>query len=296
MKRSARFLLAGITICGALLTGCASTPRWPAITPEPAAQPMPGRWVWAELFTADAAAAKRFYGDVFGWQFESLGVGRHGYSLVRADGQPIAGILQKEPKAEATTAGRWLGLLSVADVDRAAELASAAGGKVLLAPRDLAGRGRVAILADPEGARFGVLRAEGGDPPDVFPAYDTWGWRELWARDAGAMAAFYRPLADYKVAPQPKADGIVEYHLVAAGYPRAGILQVDAADLPSAWLPYIRVRDLHETLGRVEQAGGELLVAPDPGIRQGRVAVIRDPLGAALGIAEWDEAEGQDRQ
>ena len=49
-------------------------------------------------------------------------------------------------------------------------------------------------------------------------------------------------------------------------------------------------------MGRVEQAGGELLVAPNPGIRQGRVAVIRDPLGAALGIAEWDEAQGQDRQ
>lgn len=253
---------------------------------------MPGRWVWAELFTADAAAARRFYGEVFDWQFETLGVGRGGYTLVRTAGQPIAGIVEKAKTAEATTAGRWLGLVSVADVDRAAELATAAGGTVLLKPRDLAGRGRVAILADPEGARFGALKAEGGDPPDVFPSYDTWLWRELWAKDARRMAEFYRPLGDYAVTSQsPTGDDRVEYYLEAAGYPRAAILEVGDVDLPSAWLPYLRVRNLQETIRRAEQAGGELLLAPDPGIRQGRVALIRDPLGAALGIAEWEEPE-----
>lgn len=89
--------------------------------------------------------------------------------------------------------------------------------------------------------------------------------------------------------------GREEIFLEAAGYPRAAIVRTDALELPSAWLAYVRVADLAATLAKVEPAGGEILVAPDPQIRDGRVAIIRDPLGAALGIAQWS-VEEEERQ
>jgi predicted enzyme related to lactoylglutathione lyase len=149
----------------------------------------------------------------------------------------------------------------------------------------------VSLLADPEGARFGVLRALGGDPPDLFPVSGEFLWRELWARDAAAMADFYAALSgtrsqrvDSDAVPTP------EWHLLAAGYPRAGILQEPSDGLPSAWLHYVRVDNLEQALARVVEHGGSVILYPDDGIRDGAVAIVADPQGAALGLAEWRES------
>jgi predicted enzyme related to lactoylglutathione lyase len=274
-----------------LLAACASTPQWPGVTAQPTGETTPGRWVWAELFTADVAAARAFYGQVFGWGFRTVGDGPDAYTLIDNRGTPIAGMIHRAADADATRSARWLGLLSVASVDAAAEHARQAGGTVGVAPRQLPGRGRVALIADPEGARFGVLRSQTGDPPDVFPPPGGWLWRELWARDGAAMAAFYAPLGGYDVRLVDAGGGPAERRLLAGGYPRAGILELQFEGLPSAWLHYVRVANLEDTLERVRRAGGTVLVAPAPDIRQGRVALVADSLGAAVGIAEWDEAE-----
>lgn len=288
------FVVAAVAIGAALLTGCASTQRWPSITAQPTGQHTPGRWVWAELFAAEVAEAKRFYAEVFAWSFDTQGGGPEAYTLIRAGDRPIAGIVHKEKPADARHAGRWLGVLSVADTDRAAEQAVSGGGRILVAPRDFPGRGRAAVLEDPEGARFGVLHSESGDPADVFPEVDTWLWRELWAEDIDKMAEFYRPLGGYRVSRQVKVGGVDEIYLEAGGYARAGILDAERVGLPSAWLLYVRVEDLSGTLDRVKRSGGEVLLAPSPDIREGRVAIVRDPLGAVLGLAQWSEApEGE---
>ncbi len=292
--KSKRSLLVGIVIGVALLTAC-TTGRWPAITTEPSAQHIPGRWVWAELFATDLEPEKRFYSEVFGWRFEAVDTAPGAYELIYAGDRPIGGAWRKTATADATQRSRWLSVMSVTDVDEVAAKTTGAGGKVMVAPRQLSGRGRAAVLADPEGARFGVLHSETGDPVDAFPALDTWLWHELWARNPGRMAEYYRTVGGYSLAPQAPTEGREEIFLEAAGYPRAAIVRTDALELPSAWLAYVRVADLAATLAKVEPAGGEILVAPDPQIRDGRVAIIRDPLGAALGIAQWS-VEEEERQ
>src|SRR5512137_1023870 len=167
-----------------LAVGCiAPKTQWPAISEVPTDVRIQGRWVWGELFADNVEAEKAFYGTVFGWQFASYGTGTNVYTVVRVDGRPIAGIVHFAKPADARRSARWLPLMSVPDAARAAEQAVAGGGKVLVPSRTLPGRGDVAVLADPEGAIFGVIRSATGDPADVFPSENAWFWLELWAQD-----------------------------------------------------------------------------------------------------------------
>ena len=72
------------------------------------------------------------------------------------------------------------------------------------------------------------------------------------------------------------------------------MLELERKDLPSTWLPYIRVEDLQQILARIEQAGGSIVVPPSPTVRDGKVAVFLDPLGAALAVAQWTEEDGEE--
>jgi len=184
--------------------------------------------------------------------------------------------------------------MSVPDAARAAQQAAASGGKVLVPAKTLPGRGEMAVLADPEGALFGVIHSASGDPLDAFPSDNAWFWLELWAKDAARMAEFYGPLGAYTVSRQEGPGDRPELHLVAAGYPRAGVLEIERTDVPSTWLPYVRVKDLQQTVASIERAGGRIVVAPSPEVRGGKVAVFLDPSGAAVAVAEWkDEDSGE---
>ena len=298
MRRS---LIIMLLLAGAVLSfagGCmkAPAPQWPAVAEPPTGIHTPGRWVWAELISDNVDAAKTFYQEVFGWKFESTGSGKDAYTLVRVDGRPIAGIVHLAKPADAVQSARWLPFMSVPDAARATQQAADAGGRVLLPSKALPGRGDVAVLADPEGAIFGVIRSVSGDPADMFPFENAWIWLELWAKDAAKMAEFYRPLGGYTVARQEGPGDRPELHLVMGGFPRAGVLEIERADVPSTWLSYVRVKDIHKAVAGIERAGGRIIVPPSPEIRNGKVALFLDPLGAAVAVAEWkdgNEGEGK---
>src|SRR5512139_1712129 len=163
-------IVSTIALAGMLLFlagGCTTPgPRWPAISEAPTDVHVQGRWVWGELFADNVEAEKSFYGDVFGWQFDNIGVGKDVYTLARVNGRPIAGIIHFAKPANAVRSARWLPLMSVPNAAQAAQQAAASGGKVLVPSKVLPGRGEVAVLADPEGAIFGVIHAASGDPAD----------------------------------------------------------------------------------------------------------------------------------
>lgn len=273
--------------------GCTTT-RWPAITEEPTALHTPGRWVWSELFTEDVAAASAFYGKVFDWEFHKADDGD--YVLAVADGRPVAGMVTHVSDKDNGRSAQWLRLMSVDSPEKTVAALSGSGAEITLDPRRLEGRGEVAVITDPEGALFGIMHSDSGDPPDGLPPIGGWLWQELWADDVNAMADFYRGIGDYEVQmPQDDlafGDDRQEIYLVAQGYPRAGIVEQKRDDLPSAWLPYVRVADLDQVLARATAAGAGVLVAPSPDIRGGRIAVFADPQGAPVGIAVWPDDEG----
>jgi uncharacterized protein len=118
---------------------------------------------WTELYTSDAAAAKAFYADVFGWTTEDNDMGGGMiYTVVSpANGAKDAmqgGIMQLSP--EMTAAGetsRWGVYFEVADCDAVVAKAVELGSRVIMGPESLEGVGRMAALLDPHGAPFSVI-------------------------------------------------------------------------------------------------------------------------------------------
>jgi len=115
----------------------------------------PGAMTWHELTTRDPAAARSFYGDVFGWSFEEKEYERGAYTIISLGGEGVGGITDRIPT---DAPAHWLVYFAVEDADETVEEAKQRGGEVLAGPFDIAEVGRIAALKDPWGAVFAVIQ------------------------------------------------------------------------------------------------------------------------------------------
>jgi len=247
---------------------------------------LPGKVTWLDLATEDPASARAFYGAVFGWKFRDIEGAPASYAIAKNGSGKVAGIFRHARPIGASVGGRWLALISVPDVMRAAQLVRDRGGQVLLAPKTVAGRGTHAVFRDPEGAVFGVLAAEGGDPPDTPVEEGDVFWLDLFTTDPAKAGAFYAALAGYQV-DRGEIAGRERTLLSTNGIARAGIAQAPASAGHAEWLPYILVADVPTTLTRVRENGGRVLLSPRPELLDGQLAVIADREGAIIGVVSW---------
>lgn len=119
---------------------------------------------WNELVSADTAASREFYAELLGWSAREVPAAGGGtYTLFSENGSEVAGMLAPPDETWAAAAGapRWFAYMAVEDIDAAAARAAELGGAVLRPPFDIPGVGRIAIVADPAGAAFGLLQAGG---------------------------------------------------------------------------------------------------------------------------------------
>ncbi|MCF4135783.1 VOC family protein [Streptomyces sp. Tue 6430] len=125
----------------------------------------PGSLCRVELYTPDIAAAAAFYHAALGLETAGVPFPTGTYTSVNPAGAGEESMfggfvpLADDP-AEAPYPAYWLPYVEVADVDAVAARAGELGGVVRTAPADVAGVGRTARLADPDGARFAVIRSE----------------------------------------------------------------------------------------------------------------------------------------
>jgi predicted enzyme related to lactoylglutathione lyase len=186
---------------------------------------------------------------------------------------------------------RWFGYISVRNVERAKETVLESGGKVLIEPHELAERGEQAVFADTEGAVFGVVKSSSGDPPDFLADPGDWIWIQLLSRDAHRAAEFYRAVGGYEIVENIEPNRVSDYVLASEGYARATVRAIPAANAQTqpTWLPFVRVKSVPESVALAKQLGGKVLIEPRPDLLDGKVAVIADPTGAAIGIMEWHQ-------
>jgi hypothetical protein len=276
---------------GALSPGAESAelPPLPPLVSVPGNPRLPGKFVWADLVTDDVAAARKFYADLFGWTFRDLG----GYVIAANETRPLGGLFQRpRPEGRPEARPRWFGFLSVASVERAERAVAKAGGRVLVAPRNLPSRGEQAVFADAEGAIFGVLKSSSGDPKDFQAEPGDWIWIQLLSRDGRKAAAFYRDVGGYKVVENTTANRLSDFVLTSKGYARATVRTIppEQEKVRPTWLPFVRVTNVVESVAKARQLGGTVLVEPKPESLEGRAAVVADPTGAAIGLLEWSDA------
>jgi predicted enzyme related to lactoylglutathione lyase len=115
---------------------------------------------WNELVTRETSMVGKFYSAVFGFEAEAVVSADFDYLTLHLAGHPVAGIHGVGQALPRDRGSHWMTYFAVADTDEAARHVVELGGHVVRGPRDSA-YGRLATVADPEGAVFTVIRTAG---------------------------------------------------------------------------------------------------------------------------------------
>ncbi len=248
-----------------------------------APEPLLGKIVWNDLITEDVDAARRFYGELFGWSFESASRrDDRPYVVARSGRALVAGIVQVPRPSGGVSYSRWLPYASVNDVDAAVAKAKMEGGTVAVASRQV-GIGRVAVIVDAEGAVIGLARSRIGDPDDstTAPGPGRVVWTELLANDPEAASRFYARVIGYVPHTIERHGG--PYILLSyGGVDRAGIFRNPSEQAAPTWLTSFGVDDPVAAAARVQALGGKVILPVSPQLRDGTMALVEDPTGAIL--------------
>lgn len=276
------------------LTGCAVVaPNLPAITDEPTGARHNGRFVWHDLLTTTPEASRKFYGELFGWEFENPGInlgfgGDGSYMLIRHNGRLIGGMVDANTMNRDVNISQWISVMSVDDINSAAERVVADGGEILTAPTDVGSRGTLAVATSPDGALFALVKTKDGDPAESEPVTNGWLWNELWTDDVDGAANFYKGIAGLTVDDREVQDSNATYRLLVAGdKPRAGILTMPFDGERPVWVSYIRVENPAAITTRVDGLGGKVIVDVQDRSIGGQAAMIAGPSGAGVALQTW---------
>lgn len=245
-----------------------------------------GRFTWFDLMTRDVAGAKAFYEKVAGWKSAPA---HEIYDFWAVGDDTFGGVAQlgKHPRALGDTP-HWLAYVATRDVDATARKAEELGGKILVLPTDIPA-GRFAILADRQGAVFALF---GEDGEITAPPRDQMGrfsWAELHTTDWEDAWRFYSELFGWKPTHAqdmgPEFGGT--YFMFSTGGPDSlGGMSNTAAlsKRPPFWLHYFNVADVDRSVALIRELGGAVDHGPYDIPGGDRVALCRDPQGAAFAI------------
>ena len=253
-----------------------------------------GTFSWVELATTDPDDAKRFYGELFGWQAEDEEVPGGGiYTTARLDGESVAAITeQPERQRTAEIPPNWFNYVTVTDVNASAARVGELGGTVHAGPFDVMDTARVAVVADPTGAMVGLWEARSSIGAERVNDPGCLTSNELATDDVDAASTFYRELFGWSIEEVDTGGGprywVIQHDGAAQGR-NGGIRELGRAEDSATpnWVPYFTVESVGDTLARADELGGSTLMPATP-IPAGRFATVRDPQGTVFSIFEGD--------
>jgi len=236
-----------------------------------------GRIVWHSLLTTDVERATTFYTGLFGWGIEVFMPGEMDYPMIASGGTQHGGFGPLDPATGAPP--HWTAFVAVDDLDAALRRVRDAGGRVLGEVMDVPTVGRMAPVADPEGAVINAFQPEGGGsaPEGVFV------WDEVYAGDTERAKGFYGTVFGWGAETSDMGPtGAYTVFTSASGRQVAGLM-TPPQGVPPSWLTYVGTNDVDGTAQRATELGGRVLM-PAIELPIGRFAVLQDPTGAAVGV------------
>jgi hypothetical protein len=277
---------------------------------------IPGVPCWVDTSQPDPEAAVAFYAGLFGWELEDVmppdAEGR--YFMARIRGKNVAAIGSSPPGAPPMAV--WNTYIAVADADETAAKAREAGGAVMMEPFDVMDAGRMAVLADPEGAVFCVWQARRNPGAELVNEHGTVNFNGLNTRDVASAKAFYGSVFGWRTLSLPggvemwtlpgygdhlsERDPELRERVLESGGP-AGFEDVvgaitlipeDQAELPAHWSVTFGVDDADAIAAKATELGGTVIAPPfdAPWVR---MTVIAGPQGATF-IASKFEPENRE--
>jgi len=250
----------------------------------------PGVPCWVDTWQPDADAAVGFYTGLFGWEAEetaSAGSGRRHF-MCRLRGRDVAGIGSPPPDGPPSAWGTYVW---VEDADATAARAREAGGRVVVEPFESLDGGRMAIVADPAGAVFGVWRPGVHKGAQLVNEPGAWSMSQLNTTDPEGAKTFYGALFGWET----DTFGDIAMWLVpgyVGGEPEQPVSREVVATMGPAesdtephWSIDFWVRDADAAAASAAALGGEV-IAPPFETPVGRTGVIADPAGAAFSVSQ----------
>jgi predicted enzyme related to lactoylglutathione lyase len=271
---------------------------------------MPGVPCWVDTSQPDPDAAAAFYGGLFGWDLENAmppeAPGK--YFMARLRGGEVAAV-SSQPEG-APPMAVWNTYIWVDSADETASKVRDAGGQVLTEPFDVMGAGRMAVLADPEGAVFCVWQAKDHRGARIVNEPGSLNFNGLKTRDVDGAKSFYGSVfgwetlsvgGGFEMWRLPGYGDFLEQsdpglrERMAEGGGAAGFEDVvatlnpiaeDQLDVPAHWSVTFAVDSADETADKAAQLGGQVIVPPfdAPWVR---MTVIADPQGATFTASKF---------
>ena len=278
---------------------------------------LPGVPCWLDIMQPDPEAAKEFYGELFGWEFENAAPegSPEPYHIARIRGRNVAAI-GGPPAAGALP--MWNTYTAVESADRAVTRVRQAGGTVISEPMDVPDAGRMAVFADAEGAVFSVWEAGAFIGAQVVNEPGTWNFSELHTGDTQAAARFYRSVFDWDVLDfgvgtsaytffrlagygaflaksNPEFGERIAADESAAAFADVVATLVDesseqAVTNPPQWTVTFAVDDADAIAAEAERLGGKIIVPPFDS-EPVRMTVMADPQGAIFTASKFQPRE-----
>jgi predicted enzyme related to lactoylglutathione lyase len=271
---------------------------------------MPGVPCWVDTDQPDPQAAIEFYGGLFGWVFDERSPGgmSGSYYVAQVRGRDVAGVGTKSKDAERPTA--WNTYVSVESADEGARKVKEEGGSVLTDAFDIAGAGRMAVVADRQGAAFSLWQPEGMIGAQLVNEPGTLNFNELNTRDPEDAKSFYGRVFGWETLGLDggftmwtlpgygdhleERDPELRKRMAETGAP-AGFedvvaslnpIPVDQSQVRPHWSATFAVDDADAVAERAAELGGQVIVPPfdAPWVR---MTVITDPQGATFTASKF---------
>jgi predicted enzyme related to lactoylglutathione lyase len=270
---------------------------------------MAGVPCWVDTTQPDPDAAAAFYGGLFGWELEQVlppdAPGK--YFVARLRGGDVAAV--SSPMGDAPPMAMWNTYIWVDDADATAAKVRDAGGTVIAEPFDVEQAGRMAVIADREGAIFCLWQPQNHRGAAIVNEHGSLNFNILNTRDLEAAQEFYGavfgwetlPLGDSPMWALAGYGDLLERlnpgtreNTKAAGAPEriedvvAGtvVLGDDQRDTPPHWGVTFAVDDADAIAAAAAKLGGTVVVPPmdAPWVR---TTVITDPQGATFTASKF---------
>lgn len=248
-----------------------------------------GHFCWVDLGTTDVPGARTFYGELFGWEFQSVPAGdSNTYTLCQLDGKDVAGIHQHAEEE----GSKWSSYISVDDVEAATAQARVLGASMVVEPLDVPGSARMAVIRDPSRAEVALWQQEGYSGARLVNQVGAWSWNELVTPDLDGAKDFYGQLFGWELegaaADIPRIGFSLGDFLIAGAH----VPQPGEGDDPR-WTVSFLVADADESVAQVQELGGSILIPPME-IPIGKFSVVADSAGASFTVAAAPAFRGLD--
>ncbi len=243
-----------------------------------------GEPIWFDLMSSDIDRSIAFYSSLFGWTHERAGEDFGGYVRFFHDGRDVAGAM---PNHEGTYPDCWTLYLHTDDAVATGEAIAAHGGQTMFV-NPVADLGTMLVATDPSGAAVGAWQAGTFSGLGVHGEPGTPCWFELHTKAYDGAVDFYRSAFGWKTSVMSDTPQFRYTNLGEAHEAKAGIMDASGylpESVPSFWVIYFDVSDVHESVAQAVALGGSL-VSPVEETPFGLIATIADPTGVTCKLRQ----------